>query len=134
MLLIIGIIWFLVVMGADLYSDYEKWLNQRVVKHTLEAWERGIFLLPSIVFICFHFDVSIWKYIDFAIFEAFLYWMFFDGIYNKIRGFDWWFFGSFGDPGGDAKLDIFQKKLGLTGTKILKFGGVIITLILFITL
>lgn len=132
MLLILGIIWFLIVMAADLYSDYEKWLSERVVKHTLEGWERGIFLLPSIAFICFHFNVPVWKYIDFAIFEAFLYWVLFDGIYNKIRGFDWWFFGSFGDPGGDAKTDILQKHIGLTGAKILKIGGIIITLTLFI--
>ena len=76
--------------------------------------------------------MEIWKYIDFAFVEAFTYWFLFDGLYNKIRGFDWWFFGSFGDPGGDAKLDVLQKHLGIIGSKILKIGVIIITLTLFI--
>lgn len=132
MLLVLGIIWFLIVLVADLYSDYQKWLDKRVVNHTLEGWERGIFLLPSIAFIGFYFDGNILKYVDLTLLEAFIYWTLFDGLYNKLRGFDWWFFGSFGDPGGDAKLDVLQAKLGLIGTKILKFGGILITLILFI--
>ncbi len=40
---------------------------------------------------------------------AFFIWLLFDGIYNLIRGFNWWFTGS--DDADDAEADNFLQGL-----------------------
>ena len=59
---------------------------------------------------------------------ALFIWLFFDGLYNKVRGFNWWFTGS-NDP-DDAKTDNFLQRLKLWQHVVIKIGG----LALFVTL
>lgn len=133
MILFLGIIFFLLVFGFDLISDFKKWITHRSVDHTFEAWQRAIFLIPSIIL--FHLSCpnqQLKSLLIIILFLFFTYWLFFDGFYNKLRGYDWWFMGS--DDKDDAKLDNLQQWLGLKCTKILKIGGFIITFFLYIKL
>jgi hypothetical protein len=61
---------------------------------------------------------------------AFFIWLFFDGLYNKIRGFNWWFTGS--NDADDAKTDNFLQGLKLWQHVAIKVGGVVVTVTLYI--
>lgn len=130
MSLILPTILFFGVLTWDLFTDYKKWLKDKAVKHTKEAWERAILLLPSTI--CFTMDLPIafWKaLIMVLIMEFFVYWNLFDGLYNKFRGFDWWFTGSIDKD--DAKLDKFQRKHSIRALKISLAAGS--TIVYFLT-
>jgi len=61
---------------------------------------------------------------------AFFIWLAFDGLYNKLRGFNWWFTGS-NDP-DDANTDNFLQKLKLWQHVAIKLGGLAISIIIYI--
>lgn len=131
--IVLAILFFLVVLAFDLYSDYKKWITNRSVDHTFEAWQRGMFLVPSVL--AFHMaipDREIWSILIVPLPIFFYYWFLFDGLYNKLRGYDWWFLGS--DDSDDAKLDNLLQAIGKTWGKILKIGGIIISTLLYIQL
>lgn len=133
MIILLAILLFLVVLGLDLYSDYKKWITNRSVDHTFEAWQRAVFLIPSAI--AFHMGIvnsSIWDMGVVLMLMFFCYWFLFDGFYNVLRGYNWWFTGS--DDKDDAKLDDLQQFLGIKLTKIIKISGLVISAILYIRL
>lgn len=109
-----GIILFFAVLILNLIVDYGEWIKNKPVNHGKEAWIRLVLLIPSIWILS---PPVLWV----LLMEFFVYWTLFDGIYNKLRGFDWWFPGSV--EKSDAILDKLQRKLGKTGSLILKFVG-----------
>jgi len=116
---------FFVVLTCDLFTDYNKWLKNRSVNHTKEAWVRILLLMPSIVsFIWIHPGSTFWASICVLLMEFFAYWLLFDGIYNRVRGFDWWWTGSI-DP-DDSNLDIILRNIGPLFHQIIKISGTII--------
>lgn len=62
--------------------------------------------------------------------EGAIWWEFFDGFYNKIRGFSWRFNGTV-DP-DDSFLDKLLYKLSPSQETILKWGLIIIFTTLYI--
>jgi len=118
------IILFIATLYWDVVSDYNKWLKGGGVSHTKEAWVRCLVLLPAIIgFVVLHHSNN-WQSIVYTlIMEFFLFWTLFDGFYNVIRGYDWWFTGS--NESYDAKLDNLLQSIPLWLHKAIKIGGCI---------
>jgi hypothetical protein len=132
-MIFIPVILFLAVLAWDILSDYKKWLKNSSVEHTKEAWLRMLLLSPSIIgFTIFH-PVKHWGILVLSIFMVLsIFWYLFDGFYNKIRGFDWWFSGSIDED--ESKFDNFLRWLGGFWGKVIKIGGIIIFTVLYILL
>ncbi len=119
----LAIISFIAVLAWDIASDYRKWLRQKSVAHAKEAWLRCLLLIPSIViFTIAHPGNSWWHLVYTLLMCFFVYWLIFDGIYNKLRGYDWWFTGS-NDP-DDAATDNFLQSIPKWLHILIKLGGV----------
>ena len=126
-----AIISFFAILAWDIITDYRKWLKQRGVKHTDEAWLRVLLMIaPTILFCIAHTPAfNIWVLVNVAMMEFFLFWLLFDGFYNKIRGYGWWFAGS--DDEDDAWLDnIIQAWPWMA--KIIKITGAILFVTIYI--
>jgi len=126
-----AVISFFAILAWDVITDYRKWLKHRGVKHTDEAWLRVLLMIAPTIFFCIahkpHFDI--WVLVNVALMQFFTFWLLFDGFYNKIRGFDWWFAGS--DDEDDAWLDnIIQAWPWMA--RIIKIAGVILFITIYI--
>jgi len=127
----IAIILFLAVLFWDIYSDYNKWLSSRVVKHTKEAWLRILLLSPSIIlFTCLGQNKNWTDLVYTLVMEFFIYWTFFDGFYNISRGFNFWYTGT--NDKDDAKTDNFLQSIPLWLHKTIKIGGCIVGIFLYL--
>lgn len=121
--ILLGIIWFAGVLYWDVIDDYIKWKQNIALNHTKEAIIRGLLLLPTIVALSVN-EFDFFKLVI-VLLMVFLWWLFlFDGIYNHIRGFNWWFLGSVDD--NDALTDKLQRKIPLS---ILKVSKILLPLI-----
>jgi len=127
----IAVISFFAILAWDVVTDYRKWLKQRSVNHTDEAWLRVLLMIVPTVFFCIAHTpaFNIWVLIDVALMQLFIFWLLFDGIYNKLRGFGWWFAGS--DDPDDSVLDNFLQEYPVAGA-ILKIGGSILFITIYI--
>lgn len=120
--LLLGVISFYLVLRWDVWDDWKK----NSVRHTKEALIRDILLAPSMILLTLAAGINTGGVISTLFMMFFVWWIFFDGWLNKLRGHGWWFTGSI-DP-DDAKSDTFLKRLPLWGHKILKIGGVLISM------
>lgn len=110
MLYLVAILLFVAVLIWDVITDYRKWLKSKAVDHKKESWLRIILLLPSMIFfIIAHSQNTWWVFVDVWAMTGFVFWFLFDGIYNKLRGFNWWFTGS--DDADDAGTDNFLQTI-----------------------
>lgn len=127
--MILAIILVLIVITVKLIYDYHLWLSHKPVNHKLEWVLMDIACIPSIVLFALHSNLSfVLAIIISALIVADFIWFFFNGIYNKLRGYGWWFTGSGGKDG--AITDKFL--MGLKGWQQKVFE--IVPLIIFITI
>jgi len=119
----------IIIVAVKLLLNYQLWEKGKPVKHTKEWWIMAVGCVPSIVLFT-KLSPVIWYIVApvSAAMIAFFIWLFFDGLYNVIRKFNWWFPGS--NDADDAKTDNFLQRLKLWQHVAIKVGG----LILFITL
>lgn len=124
-----AIITYLAVLAWDLWSDYRKWLRSRTVNHKKEAILRMILLIPS--GILFMWDQP-WFFI-FAVVPLMGFWwlLLFNGIYNRLRGFGWWFAGSV-DP-DDSWIDRWIYS-GSNTAQVIIIPGVFVSTVTYIAL
>lgn len=132
----------LLIITVKLAYDYNEWKHGRAVNHPEEWWLMVVAALPAVYFFTME---SRLHWIEFdsiflsilvliaciflsAAMMAFFIWLFFDGLYNKVRGYNWWFTGS--EDADDAKTDNFLQGLKLWQHVLIKVGG----LALFVTL
>ena len=119
----------LVIIVLKLILNYYHWLDNKAVNHSKEWIAMAVASLPAIYFFTkasalpWYFPAPIS-----ALMIAWFIWLLFDGLYNKIRGFNWWFTGS--DDKDDAVTDNFLQSVALWQQKFIKVGG----LALFVTL
>jgi len=120
--MIAAIVITLLIILIKVFINYEDWLNARHVKHTKEWLYMAAASLPAIFFFT-KASALTWYYAAplSALMIAFFIWLMFDGFYNKIRGFNWWFTGS--DDKDDAKTDNFLQGLKLWQHVLIKIGG-----------
>ena len=135
MIIIVSILLFLFALAYFCLTEYRKWLKHRGTDHR-EQWVLHVaFLLPPVVgFTVAHNGHHLPVFALAASMVGFCFWTLFDGIYNEMRGYDWWFTGGHNDPTeiNDSKLDLFLFKIGETATKILKIGGCIVTITVYV--
>lgn len=127
----LAVISFLAVLAWDVITDYRKWLIHRAVDHGAEAWLRVLLMIvPTVLFCISHTpQFDIWVLANVALMEFFTFWLLFDGLYNRIRGYGWWFAGS--DDEDDAWLDnIIQAWPWMA--KIIKITGAILFVTIYI--
>lgn len=122
MLILLGILLFIVTLVYDLYTDLKLWKEDKPIDHIRGSILRAIGLIPAILLIG-------WPSF---LFVLALYWLLFDGLFNLKRNFGWWFTGS--DDEDDAKTDDLLQKLKVNQQKALKFGLILIGLLLYIGL
>lgn len=120
---------FLIVLAVDLITDYRKWLRGKPVRHSWEAFVRVLCLTPAIILLT-RFEWY-WFVVP-AFMVMFWYWLLFDGFYNTLRGYNWWFTGS--DDVDDAHSDNLLQELTLKQHIALKVAGCVLTTIIYIIL
>lgn len=98
--MIIPIAIVLVVITIKLIYDYNLWLSHKPVNHKLEWVYMAIACIPSIILFARQSTLPFWVgcFVS-ALMIADFIWFFFNGIYNKLRGYGWWFTGSGGKDG-----------------------------------
>ena len=121
-LIIIAIILLLAALGLKLATDYKLWLKDKGINHKKEWWRWLVTAgtcAPSIIL--FTLSSNFFWYLGLPIVcgmcAAFI-WLLFDGIYNKLRGFNWWYTGT--DDPGDAASDNFLQAIPTWTQIILK--------------
>lgn len=133
MYLVAAILLFAAVLSWDLATDYQKWLQTRGVFHSKEGWLRAGLLIPAgVCLMAFRDQQHVfqwWVTIEIVFLLGSWYWLLFDGIYNILRGFIFWFTGS--DDKDDAKTDNFLQSLPLWGHITVKLAGVAASTILY---
>ena len=131
----LAVILFVATLTIDLVTDYKIWLNNhKTIDHDRGTWLRAIGLVPAIIL----FTLSVgWSFpywliaslISFLV-VGFNYWNLFDGIFNLLRGYSWLFTGS--DDPDDSKSDNFLQSISLTEHILLKLGGSVVFILLYI--
>ena len=129
--MIIATIILLLIVGIKVLINYEDWINIRPINHTKEWCFMAIAAAPAIYFYTMASSLA-WYFAAplSALMMAFFIWPFFDGLYNKVRGFNWWFTGS--EDADDAKTDNFLQGLKLWQHVAIKVGGNILLIGLYI--
>lgn len=126
-LLICGVLLFLAVLKWDLWSDKEKYLEGNYFfNHTEDGLLRLMLLIPSMV--CFGLFQSLTVVIVTPFMVCFLYWFWFDGLYNHTV-LKKWFFGTYGTT---SKLDRFLRNLTWVGAFVLKITLILISTSLYL--
>lgn len=130
--------WFYFVLRCEVLHDYRLWKAERYadINH-LSSWvRRANTLVPCIGLLTVAIDPHGWQLLVAGLVStvlcAFTWWMLFDGWFNNIRGFNWWYTGS-NDP-NDAHTDNFIQGLRKWQHIAVKAGSVAIFLIIYILL
>lgn len=134
--MILAIILSIIILAVKVVYDYYTWLEKRnginnksITAHFKEWVLMAIASIPSIILLCKESGLDWYLSAPLAgLMIAFFIWLFFDGLYNKLRGFGWWYNGS--DEEDDAGTDKFLKSIPTWLQGVLKIGG----LVLFITI
>ena len=141
----LGVLVFYAALRWDVFTDFYKWLANEAgtyspVDHPKDNWQRSFFISPAGV--CFYFGhphvstlngQSLLILANVCLMLFFVWWLAFDGWYNKKRKLKFWFMGSFNDAGhNDAALDKFQRWAGPTASKLIKVLGAGLTVIFYI--
>jgi len=120
-----------IVLVWKLYTNFQKWKKHIEPKHFKEWCIMAIACAPSILI--FGHMLSLKWYYSYtipAVFLCFFLWIFFDGLYNKMRNYGWWFTGS--DDPEDAKTDNFLQSIPLWLHITIKLIGFLGGLVLYI--
>ena len=123
----IAIILFLLTLTIDMVIDIRKWKRENYKVNHNKKWIRGVGLVPAVVLLSWH---NWWLLIPAIPMVLFLYWLLFDGLYNTLRRFPWFYTGT--DDPDDAKTDNFLQRLKLWQHIAVKVGGVVLFTIIYI--
>ena len=129
--MIIAIAIVCAVIALKLITNYRKWLRKRPVNHGLE-WVvmAALSAYPIYVFTVKH---SLPFYISgplSAIMVMGFIWFWFDGLYNVIRGYNWWFTGT--DDADDAKSDKLLKSMPFAAQAFVKFSALLLPTLIYV--
>jgi len=126
---ILAVLLFTGVLYLNVNTDYNKWLKNIPIKHARNWFLRGLELIPCIILLNYPwFDLR--QIVSSIFLSGAIWWEFFDGWYNKKRGFKWRFNGS--KDKDDAFLDKILRKFTPKQQAILKWSLIILFLILYI--
>ncbi len=127
--MIAAIIIIVVILIVKIMYDYRLWLKHKPVNHLREWLIMAAFSIPSVILFSNELSIPLfWAYPLSASMCAAFIWFFFNGIYNIIRGYNWWFTGSDGGSFTDKVLKI----IGPFAQKVLEIALLFTTIILYI--
>jgi hypothetical protein len=121
-MLAIAIILPVIIVILKAFLNYHNWLHNKPVKHTKEWVIMALCSVPSVYgftqasALPWYFAAPIS-----ALMVAWFIWLMFDGLYNILREYNWWFTGS--DDADDAATDNFIQQLDLWQHVVVKIGG-----------
>lgn len=131
--MILSILNILLILTIKIIYDYKQWLNKKSIHHTLEWVLMVVGMSWAIYKLSTQMNSGLVVNLGIASgMVAFFMWNMFDGIYNKLRGYNWWFTGS--NDGDDAKTDNFLQSLSPLMQKVVKIGGLALFTTLYIIL
>ncbi len=118
---------FVAVFLFFLYHDYKQWENNIPINHNKERWQRVVAQLPAAIFFTKATGqiglMALLAIVAAYLMMNFIWWEFFDGIFNLKRGKHWRYNGSFNDVGhDDPPTDKFLKRLHPVVQGILKWS------------
>lgn len=121
--MIVAVFLFLIVLVICLAIDYHKWLGHQNINHAIRFLYRIAFLLPTAAGLTIQADNDWYKVLPVVYVMLGFAWVnLFDGIYNVLRGYGWYFNGS-RDEQHDSKFDRFWMALPNWLEAVLKIGG-----------
>jgi hypothetical protein len=93
-----GILFFIAVLLAHIICDYLRHLAGKLINHKKQWWRGliwGAFASISVLFFVLHHPYRLFWTISSSWFMVGANYLFlFNGLYNKIRGFGWWYEGT----------------------------------------
>jgi hypothetical protein len=109
-------------IAAKLIHDYRLWLRKKPVNHSLE-WVLMVLANSYPIYLFAKASTLHWIYgaILSGAMVAFFIWVVFDGLYNLVRGYHFFFTGT--NDSNDAKMDNFLQSLSLWQHVAVKVGG-----------
>ncbi len=127
--MILPITFIVIILIVKLMYDYKLWLKHKPVNHLLEWLLMAAFSIPSIILFSNESSLPLfWAYpLSASMCAAFL-WFFFNGLYNTIRGYNWWFTGN----DGGSFTDKILKIIGPFAQKILEVMLLLATITFYI--
>jgi hypothetical protein len=140
MSILLAILIPLLVIATKLALNYRMWLRREIkgtsnktVKHSIEWGLMATACLYSVYLLSTFSKLQIWFSFPLsAALEMAFIWLVFDGLYNKLRGFNWWFTGSVDKD--DAVTDTFLHSLSLRQHIAIKTIPLIVFLITYLVL
>lgn len=128
----VAILITIVTLVFKLINNYNRWKREDyTIKHFKEWIIMIVVNIPSIV--VFTMESKLLWYFAAPLsgaMIAFFLWLFFDGIYNLLRKYNFWFTGS--DDKDDAKSDNFLQSIPVWLQAVIKIGGLALFLTLYI--
>jgi len=119
----IPIILFFAVLIWDVVTDYRKFLKQRELSHSKEAWLRCLLLVPATIgFTILHPNKDWTSLVYTLLMEFFFFWTLFDGIYGILRNEGFWYTGKPGDK-DNANTDDFLTSIPRWLHILIKLSG-----------
>lgn len=139
-MIIIALLLTLIVIGGKLFFNIKKWKNENyVIFHTKEWWIMVACLVPSVFLLTLSSSRDWWglhwiiglalTLLTSAGMLAAFIWFTFDGFYNLLRGFSFFYLGT--DDKDDAKSDNFLQRLSFWQHIIVKLGTIIVLTTLY---
>lgn len=132
--ILFSIFLFFAALAYNLIRDYNKILGRQKINHNKGAAVKGLSLLPCIILFAFNSEAKIgWALLVSWLMACSWFWLFFDSILNKLRGYPLFFTGS-EDGKDDAKTDNLLQSIPLWLHIFIKVALVIISTYVYIKL
>lgn len=134
-MILIAILIPIVTLIVKLVTNYKKWLHSPIikVKHSKEWLIMAACNIPAIIIFTINSSlIWYWAALLSGLMIAFFIWLFFDGIYNLLRGYGIFFTGS--DDKDDATTDNFLQAIPLWLHVFIKVGGLALFTLLYLFL
>lgn len=130
--MIYAIILSILVLVVKLIYDYRLWLKKKPVNHTKEWLIMAIGSIPAIVIFTLESKLPTFFSAPLsAIMLMGFIWFFFDGLYNILRGQNWFYTGT--DDKDDAASDNFLQMFSKPAIILFKVAALIPILVYILT-
>lgn len=130
--------WFFFILRREVIRDLKAWKEGRYadINHRSGWIRRAYCLVPCIGLLTVAIQPHGWQLLIAGLIStvlcAFAWWLLFDGWFNNIRGFNWWYTGS--DDPNDAHTDDLIQGLRKWQHIAVKAGACVIFLTAYILL
>ncbi len=121
--MIVAIIIIVITLFVDLYTDYDIWRRRDTgvrIKHGRGLWWRLAGFAPAMFSVWF-FTRDLFVCGSALFFFGVWYMFFFNGIFNELRDYAWWFRGTSDPTEIDSHHERLSKRVSLQAYKIINY-------------